>query len=78
MVCWNEGPLLKEHWRLTVELLCELGWEKISGGDCMSMYSKAEQLSDTVEDVREVPRRTLQVGHSLTKRDMSSFGTLEC
>lgn len=44
----------------------------------MSMYSKAEQLSDTVEDVREVPRRTLQVGHSLTKRDMSSFGTLEC
>lgn len=33
-------------------------------------------MSDAEGDMRAVPRRTLQVGQSLTKRDMSSLGTL--
>ena|SRR2546423_2636546 len=46
--------------------------------ECTS--EKRRILPNSVGDVRAVPRRTLQVGHSLTKRDISSLGTLgiEC
>lgn len=53
-----------------------LDWlEELIPGDCGSM-NVLILFSEAEGEVRLVPRLTLHVGHNLTKREMSSLGTL--
>ena len=47
-----------------------------SAGERDTVSSRGELLLELGGVNREPPRRTWQVGHILTKREMSSFGTL--
>lgn len=67
---------MSELWRVMIESRRESGGESISG-DCGTVKDFGDDMVEPGGVMRVLPRRILQVGQSLTKREMSSFGTLK-
>ncbi len=66
-----------ELWRGNSESLREAGGES-KAGDCGDEKTEEECFGEMGGDGCELlPRRALHVGHILTNREMSSFGTLQ-